>query len=336
MKAAILESLGVDGIRIKDLPEPSPAPGEVLVRLRAASLNFRDLVVIEGGYGSQQRREGLILLSDGAGEVVGIGEGVTEYRVGDRVATCFFQHWPSGRPTAERLGSSLSAQLDGVACEYRALPASGVVRVPDHLSWIEAATLPCAALTAWNAVIGEGGTQAGNTVVTQGTGGVSLFAVQFAKIAGARVISTSSAEAKLERLAALGAAGLINYRTEPDWGKRVRKLTDGVGADLVVEVGGADTLKQSMLAVRTGGTVALIGVLGGGKAELNLGPVVTGAMRLTGVTVGSRDSYEAMMRAVSLHSLRPVVDRVFPLHEIREALAYLRAGQHVGKVCLEL
>lgn len=336
MKAAVLESPGIQGIEIKDLPEPKPAAGEVLVRMRACSLNFRDSVVASGGYGAQQRTAGLILLSDGAGEVVEVGHGVTDYRVGDRVATCFFQDWDGGPADARRLSSALAAKIDGVACEYRALPTRGVMHVPAHLSWLEAATLPCAALTAWNAVLGATAIGPGETVVTQGTGGVSMFAAQFGAIAGARVISTSSSEAKLARLAAIGASDLIDYKTEPEWGKRVRQLTSGEGADLVVEIGGADTLKQSMLAVRAGGTLALIGVVSGRKAELNLGPVVTSFMRLQGITVGSRDQYAAMMRAVDRHKLKPVLDRTFPLADIRQSLEYLLSGRHVGKVCIEI
>jgi len=336
MKAAVLDSPGIGGVNVKELPDPRPGPGEVLVRMRAASLNFRDLVVTTGGYGPQQKQTGLTLLSDGAGEIVEVGPGVAGYRVGDRVASCFFQDWEGGPANARRLGSALGAHLDGVACELKVLPARGVMHFPDHLNWLEAATLPCAALTAWNAVLGATAVGPGETVVTQGTGGVSMFAAQFAVVSGAEVISTSSTHAKLERLAAIGSHHLINYKSEPEWGKRVRALTGGTGADLVVEVGGADTLKQSMLAVRPGGTLALIGVVSGRKAELNLGPVVTSFMRLQGITVGNRDEYAAMMRAIGLSKLKPVLDRSFPLSDIRKAMEYLQSGQHVGKVCIEI
>jgi len=321
---------------VKEIAEPKPWPDDVLVRMRAASLNYRDLVAIDGGYGSQQKRSNLIVLSDGAGEVVAVGEAVREFKSGDRVIGCLFQNWPSGPATAEGLRSGLGGLLDGVACEYRALPASGVMRIPDSLNWIEAATLPCAALTAWSAVMGETSTEAGDVVVTQGTGGVSLFALQFAIACRARVISTSSSDTKLARLAELGAAERINYRDVPEWGRVVVERTAGVGADLVVEVGGAQSLKQSLRAVRVGGVVALIGVLSGGRAELNLGPVVTRQVRLQGVTVGSRERLGEMLAAMSVHRLRPVVDRVFPLAEIKEALLYLKAGQHFGKVCIEI
>lgn len=336
MKAAILRSPGIDGIRIEEVSKPEPGPGEVLVRMHAASLNFRDLVVLAGGYGSAQKKADLILLSDGAGEVVALGEGVREFHVGDRITTVYFQDWIGGRPTAERLASGLSAHLDGIACEYRALPVHGVMRAPDHLDWVEAATLPCAALTAWSAVVAEAYTRSGDVVVTQGTGGVSLFALQFARMAGARVIATSSSEPKLARLAELGCSETINYRSTPEWGKRVRELTGGTGADLVVEIGGAGTLKQSMFAVRPGGTIALIGVVSGTKTELNLGPVVTSSMRLIGITVGNRDRYGEMIRAIELHKMHPVVDHTFPFDQISQALSYLQSGQHIGKVCIEM
>lgn len=336
MKAAVLEAIGLDNVRVKDVAEPQPGAGGVLVRMRVASLNYRDLVTIEGGYGSQQKRSDLILLSDGAGEVVGVGEAVTEFKPGDRVIACFFQNWEAGRATAGRLRSGLGGLLDGVACEYRALPASGVMRMPDYLTWTEAATLPCAALTAWSAVVGETATRPGDSVVTQGTGGVSLFALQFALACGARVIATSSSDAKLARLAELGAAHLVNYREVAEWGRRVVERTAGVGADLVVEVGGAQSLAQSLRAVRVGGAIALVGVLSGGRAELNLGPVVTRHVRMLGITVGSRDRLAEMIAAMTAKEIRPVIDRVFPLAEIKDALLYLKARRHFGKVCIEI
>ena len=336
MKAAVLESLGLDNLRVKEIAEPRLGPCDVLVRMRAASLNYRDLVTIDGGYGSQQKRGDLIMLSDGAGEVAAAGDSVSEFRIGDRVVACFFQDWHAGRATAERLRSGLGGLLDGVACEYRALPASGVMRVPDHLSWMEAASLPCAALTAWSAVVGEASTKAGDVVVTQGSGGVSLFALQFAVACGARVIATSSSDVKLARLAGLGATEFINYREVAEWGRQVVARTAGAGADLVVEVGGAQSLTQSLRAVRVGGAIALIGVLSGGRAELNLGPVVTRQVRMLGITVGSRDRLGEMIAAMATTEIRPVIDRVFPLAEVRDALLYLKAGKHFGKVCIEI
>jgi NADPH:quinone reductase-like Zn-dependent oxidoreductase len=336
MKAAVLEAIGIDHVRVKDVADPRPEANEVLVRMRAASLNYRDWVTVEGGYGSQQKRNDLVLLSDGAGEVVAVGNEIDAWKPGDRVITCFFQRWDAGRPTVERLGSALGGRVDGIACEYRALPASGLMRAPDHLDSFEAATLPCAALTAWSAVVGETATKPGDVVVTQGAGGVSLFALQFALACGARVIATSSSDARLARLAGLGAHELINYREIPEWGRRVVERTAGVGADLVVEVGGAGTLKQSLHAVRVGGAIALIGVVSGGRAELNLGPVVTRQVRMLGITVGSRERLAEMIAAMSEARLRPVIDRVFPLADIEDALRYLKSGRHFGKVCIEI
>jgi alcohol dehydrogenase len=332
----VLETTGgPEAIRPRDLPEPRPGPGEVLVRLRAASLNYRDLVVARGGYGPGQKRD-LVPLSDGAGEVVEVSPGVTDLKVGDRVVGCFFQDWPAGRPTPARLATALGGNLDGVACERRVFPVAGVMRFPAHLSFAEAATLPCAAVTAWSALFVEGRLQPGAVIVTQGTGGVSIFAIQLAAAAGARIVATSSTDAKLQRLRDLGVAEVINHRQAPDWGKQVRALTGGEGADLVVEIGGAGTLAQSMRAIRSGGTIALIGVVTGGKAELPLGPVVTSGMRLCGVTVGSREALGDLLRTVALRQLRPVTDRTFGLAELPAALAYLESGRHVGKVLIEI
>ncbi|CAI10688.1 alcohol dehydrogenase, Zn-containing (plasmid) [Aromatoleum aromaticum EbN1] len=335
MQAAILESPGIENVRVRAIPMPTAGPGTALVRMRAASLNYRDLVVVNGGFGSRQKQSGLVLLSDGAGEIVELGEGVCEFNIGDRVASCFYEDWAGGRPTAARLATALAAGRDGIACEYRALAATGIMRVPDHLSWIEAATLPCSALTAWSAVVAHGATKAGETIVTQGSGGVSLFAAQFALACGARLISTSSSEAKLARLKEIGAHELINYRAEPEWGRRARALS-GEGADLVIDIGGRATLKQSMLALRPGGTVALIGAVSGQRASLNLGAAVANSIRLQGIAVGHRESYAEMMRAVSFHKIRPVTDEVFPLADIQAALRFLASGQHVGKVCIEI
>jgi alcohol dehydrogenase len=336
MKAAVLEALGIDNLRVKDLPDPVPGPGEVLVRMRAASLNYRDLVAIDGGYGSKQKQRDLIVLSDGAGEIAAVGDGVRGFAPGDRVVASFFRDFPGGGPTAAKLESAFGARIDGVACEYRALPAAAVLHAPPHLTWTEAAALPCAGVTGWSAVVADTHTKAGDVVVTQGSGGVALFALQFAVMAGARVIATSSTDAKLARLRELGAAELINYRALPEWGRRVTELTGGVGADLVVEIGGAASLKQSLLATRVGGTVAMIGVVSGARTELNLGPVVTRHVRMQGITVGSRERFADMLRAMSLHGMKPVLDRVFPLADVADALRYLKSGQHFGKVCIEI
>ena len=328
-------AFGLDNLALVERPDPRPGPGEILVRLRAASLNFRDLLTVEGKYNPKQKLP-LVPCSDGAGEVLEVGAGVTRVQPGDRVATLFAQKWLAGRPTRERLRSTLGGPLDGTLAELAVFDQDGVVKTPEHLSDQEAATLPCAALTAWNALVTEGGITAGDTVLVQGTGGVSLFALQLAKLLGARVVATSSRDEKLARVRALGADETINYREVPAWGARAKELTGGVGVDHVVEVGGAGTLQQSLQAVRFGGTISLIGNLAGTKTELLLTHVFMQKIRLNGILVGDRESFEAMNRAIALHRLRPVIDRVFPLEDSRAAFAHLAAGEHFGKICVKI
>jgi NADPH:quinone reductase-like Zn-dependent oxidoreductase len=328
-------AFGLDNLALVERPDPRPGPGEILVRLRAASLNFRDLLTVEGKYNPKQKLP-LVPCSDGAGEVLEIGAGVTRVQPGDRVATLFAQKWLAGRPTRERLRSTLGGPLDGTLAELAVFDQDGVVKTPEHLSDEEAATLPCAAVTAWSALVTEGGITAGDTVLVQGTGGVSLFALQLAKLLGARVVATSSRDEKLARVRALGADETINYREVPAWGARAKELTGGVGVDHVVEVGGAGTLQQSLQAVRFGGTISLIGNLAGTKTELLLTHVFMQKIRLNGILVGDRESFEAMNRAIALHRLRPVVDRVFPLEDSRAAFAHLAAGEHFGKIVIRL
>jgi NADPH:quinone reductase-like Zn-dependent oxidoreductase len=328
-------AFGLDHLVEVERPEPRPGFGQVVVRVRAASLNFRDLLTIEGRYNPKQPLP-LIPCSDGAGEVVAAGEGVSRVRVGDRVCGAFAQRWIAGEPTRERLRSTLGGPLDGMLAEMVALDQEGVVRVPAHLTDEEAATLPCAAVTAWSALVTEGGLAAGETVLVQGTGGVSLFALQLARLAGARVIATSSSDEKLGRARELGAAEGINYRAVPQWGKRVRELTGGAGADQVIEVGGAGTFQQSLQAVRFGGRISLIGNLAGSSAEVMLTSILMQRIRVQGILVGHRESFEAMNRAIELHRLRPVIDRVFPLAEARQAFEHMAAGGHFGKICIRL
>lgn len=335
MKVAVAEPLGLDHLRIIDRPEPRPGAGEVLVRLRAASLNYRDLIAIEGGYGSQQKRSDLVPLSDGAGDIVDLGPGVTRWRVGDRVVGCFFASWQGGPPNEERLSRNLGASVDGVACEYRVFGEDAILPIPPHLDHIEAAALPCAALTAWVAVVEQHATKPGATVLTQGSGGVALFALQFANAAGADVVATSSAPEKLDRLRALGARHLINYREDANWGQTAFKLAGG-GVDLVIDTGGAQTLSQSFRAVRVGGAVSIIGVVSGAKHPLHIPILIAKYITLKPVIVGSRDDFAAMLKAVERHQMRPVIDRVFPFADLRAALDYLKSGQHFGKVCVEM
>ncbi|MCW2241901.1 zinc-dependent alcohol dehydrogenase family protein [Azospirillum canadense] len=323
----------VDHIVEAQRPEPAPGPTQVLLRMKAATLNYRDHVLVRRGYGSRSGELPLVPVSDGVGEVVAVGAAVTRFKVGDRVCPTFFQDWVSGPFRDGWWRSQLGGPRDGVMQEFMAVEQHAAVRVPGFLTDLEAAALPCAGVTAWSAVVAQNPVKAGDVVVVQGTGGVSLFALQFAKMQGARVIALSSSDAKLERARALGADELVNYRADPEWGRTVRRLTDGVGADHVVEVGGAGTLAQSVRAVRGGGTISLIGVLGGAAAEFGLGHVVTQNIRLQGVTVGSRDLFEDMLRAIDLHGMRPVVDeKLYAFQDVADAIRRLPEGGHVGKV----
>ena len=336
MKAVeVRGSFGLDHLAVTQRPDPRPGHGQVLVRVRAVSLNYRDLLTVQGKYNPKQKLP-LIPCSDGVGEIVEVGDGVTRVRPGDRVCANFAQRWIAGEPDREKLRSTLGGPLDGMLAELVALSEEGVVRVPDHLTDEEAATLPCAGLTAWSALVTDGGLAAGDTVLLQGTGGVSIFALQFAKLLGLRTIITSSSDEKLERARALGADETINYQQTPDWGPRVKELTGGTGVDLVVEVGGAGTLKQSLLAVRMGGAIALMGVLAGNSLELPLPLIFMQRVRLQGTLVGSREGFEAMNRAIALHKLHPVVDRVFPFEETRAALELMERGGHFGKICIRV
>ena len=330
----IHEAIGPDSLKREELPEPKAGPGRVVVRVRATSLNYRDLLVIKGAY-ARNLPLPLVPLSDGAGEVVEVGPGATRFKPGDRVAGCFFSNWSDGPLSEAASKSALGGAVDGMLAERVALPEGGLVKTPDHLSDEEAATLPCAALTAWHALMEGGGLKAGETVLVQGTGGVSVFALQFAGIAGARVIATSSGDAKLARARELGASDGINYKTTPDWDVAARDLTEGVGVDHVVEVGGAGTLPRSVKAVRLGGHIPLIGVLTGG-GEFDPRPLLMKNIRLQGIYVGSRLMFENMNRAIALHKLRPVIDKVFPFDQAAEAYKHLEGGSHFGKVVIKI
>ncbi len=337
MKAVVLKDLGgPSSLEIVDKPDPTPGPGTVLVRLRAAALNYRDTLVTTGGYGSRQKKSDLIPLSDGAGEVVSVGEGVTRFKPGDRVTASFFQSWVGGEPTQELLDDDLGRAQDGTLCELRVFKETGIVPTPDELTDVEAASTPCAGLTAWSGIVTLGATQPGDVVLVQGTGGVSLFALQFAKLAGAEIIATSSSDEKLERVRALGADHTINYVNDPDWGKTALALTGGKGVDHVMEVGGAGTMKQTLRAIRPGGIVSLVGVLAGAKSDLLIPLIGSRNIRLQGVTVGTTEGLSTMLRAMALHSTKPVVDRVFPMAETTEAYEHLMAGRHFGKVCISI
>jgi NADPH:quinone reductase-like Zn-dependent oxidoreductase len=305
----------------------------VLIKMRAFSLNYRDLMVVKGTYNPRLKLP-MVPLSDGVGEIVACGAAVSRVKTGQRVATTFMQRWQGGELTESKARSALGEALQGVLAEYVALSEEGVVSVPDHLSDEEAACLPCAGLTAWHALVSEGCVKSGDTILVQGTGGVSIFALQFARLAGARVIVTSSSDSKLERARTLGASDGINYKTAANWDDRARELTGGAGVDHVIEVGGAGTLQQSLRAVRLGGRISLIGVLSGGSGQVNPLPILMKSICVQGIFVGSRDMFEAMKRAITLHQLRPVIDRVFRFDEVKDALRHLESGAHFGKIAL--
>jgi len=336
MKAWVSETPGHENLELLERPIPQPGPGQVLLKMKAASLNYRDTAVISGAYPAP-RLPAVVPCSDGCGEVVEVGSGVTRVQAGDRVAPLFFQDWISGPRRAEFVHTALGAGVDGCLQEYMCLEERGVAKVPAHLSDAEVATLPCAALTAWNALFCAGSLKAGDTVVVQGTGGVSMFALQFARMAGARVIATSSSDAKLEQARALGATDLINYKTTPKWGGEVQKLTAGKGADIVVEVGGVGTMTESLKAIRIDGFIGVIGVLSGGVGgEMPTGLIMGKSARIAGIAVGNRDYFEDMCEAIDVAQLRPVVGSTFGFHDARDAFATMIGQTVVGKIAVEI
>jgi NADPH:quinone reductase-like Zn-dependent oxidoreductase len=335
MKTYVIESFGLDGLKVVDRPEPKPGHGQVLVRWKAFSLNYRALMVVKGIYNPKLKLP-IVPLSDGAGVIEAVGEGVTRFKVGARVTSVFLQDWQAGELTDALTRTALGGALEGVLAEASVLPEHGVLEVPEHLNFEEAATLPCAALTSWNALVSSGGLKAGDTILAQGTGGVSLFSLQFAKLGGARVVVTSSSDAKLARARELGADILINYKTTPEWGDAARKQAGGAGIDHVVEVGGAGTLAQSMRAVRAGGRISIIGVLAGGGGQLSLLPLLMRNLIAQGIFVGSKAMAEAMNKAISLHKMHPVIDRTFSFDEAPAALRHMESGAHFGKIVVKM
>ena len=323
---------GIDNLRIAERAEPQPGPGQIVVAMKAASLNYRDLTTIRGGLPHPLP---LIPFSDGAGEVVAAGAGVSRVKVGDRVCPMFFQSWLSGPVTAEARARALGGPLPGLLQALMLVDAEGVSKFPDHLSWREASTLPCAALTAWRAITVEAPVGPGDVVLVQGTGGVSIFALQFAKALGATVIATSSSDAKLERARALGADMTINYKTTPAWGARARELTGGKGVDVVVEVGGEGTFNESLDAARVGGAVVVIGVLGGFHPQVAVRIIFSKNLRINGISVGSREQFETMCAAIGRWGLKPVVDQVLGFDELPKAMRLMESGGHFGKIVLE-
>lgn len=318
-----------------EVPRPVAGPGEVLVRVRATSLNRRDLSILQSSYGGGDRA-GLVPLSDGAGEVIEVGPGVTRFRVGDRVAGTFFAHWVDGRRSAAVNASARGGSIDGMLSEMVVSPEEGLVHIPAHLTFEEAATLPCAAVTAWNGLFTHGGLEPGDYVLLEGTGGVSVFGLQLAAAAGARPIITSSSDEKLSRARELGAFGTVNYRTNPEWQREVRALTGGEGVQHVLEVGGRDTLEKALQALGFQGHIAMIGALSGSAGAMPTGSFIGLGTRVTGIYVGSRADFEAMNAFITEHGLRPVVDAVFPFEEAEEAYAMMDREEHLGKIVIRL
>lgn len=330
MKAAILKQPGgLEHIEIVERDAPEPDVDEVLVRVQASSLNYHDYAVANGSIPTEEDR---VLMSDGAGEVVAVGAAVTEFAVGDRVISTFFPNWTDGPITPEKREGTPGDRGPGMAAEHVAGPAGAFTRAPAGWSHAQAATLPCAALTAWRALMVEARIKPGDTVLTLGTGGVSIFALQFAKAAGARVIATSSSQAKLERLEALGADHVINYAEDDKWGKTAKKLTGGRGVDAVVEIGGPDTLGQSIAACRMGGHISLIGVLTGVAGKVPTALFFYSNLHMSGITVGSRAHQQDMVRALEASGIEPVIDTTFELADLADAFRHQAAGRHFGKI----
>jgi len=327
---------GIDAVQVVEAPAPTPGPGEVLVRMRTVSLNYRDMLMVAGMYGRAPAGASAITpFSDGCGIVEAVGPGVTRMQPGDRVATLFFQRWISGPPNLDKLSSSLGSPIPGAGRELAVFSQEGLSKVPDFLTDQQVATLPCAALTAWRALFEDGDLRPGDTVVLQGSGGVSVFGLQFAHAAGLRTLITSSSDEKLERARRLGADHLVNYRQTPEWSGPVRDVTGGVGADLIIEVGGGGTIEQSMKAIRIGGHVAIVGVVAGLGGPFNTATLIGNSARVQGLSVGSRDMFEAMCRFMELERIEPVVDKVFPWTEVKAAFGAMQAGEHFGKIVLQ-
>lgn len=337
MKAWKIDHFGIKNLKQESSPTPEPGPGQVLIEVKAVSLNYRDLMTVEGKYDPSLLGSHRIPASDGAGVVAAVGAGVTRVKVGDRVCGIFMQNWIEGRLTAEKRVGALGGDLDGMLSTHALLNEQGVVRFPDYLSFEQAATLPCAAVTAWSALSYAGQITAGETVLIEGTGGVSIFALQLAKAMGARVLGTSGSDEKLERARALGLDAGVNYRTQPDWEQWVLEQTEGRGADLIVEVGGAGTLNRALHAVRIGGTIAQIGTaFTQSEKPLNLVPILLRMIHLTGIYVGSRERFEAMNQALEQNQIHPVIDQVFSFDQAQEAFGCMASGQHFGKIVIQV
>ena len=324
---------GLENLKLVEEDPPHPKPGEVLVRIRASSVNAHDHMVALGIIPSA---DGRVPMTDGAGEVIALGDGVDEFKVGDNVVSTFWMHWLSGDMTPATKRDIPGETVDGYASEYACMPAHAFTKAPAGYTHEQAATLTCAGVTAWRALVVCGRVKPGDTVLTLGTGGVSLFALQFAKAAGARVIATSSSEEKLEKLTRLGADAVINYRAVHDWGQKAKELTDGRGVDHVIEVGGPATFSQSIAACRTGGHIAIVGLLTGVTAEVSIPALFSNQIRLSGVSIGNRADQQDMIRALEVNRLQPVIDRRFALEDLAAAFEYYASQRHFGKVSIEI
>ena len=335
MKAYEINEFGIENLTAVEREKPEPKEAEVLVKFHAASLNYRDLMMVRGFYNPKLKTP-LVPFSDGAGEVFAVGEKATKWKIGDRVCPIFMQGWIDGAIDYRKARTALGGDADGCLREFGAFDENGLVRFPDHLSYEEAATLPCAAVTAYNALFCSGRLKPDDSVLLQGTGGVSIFALQFASILGCRTIITSSSDEKLQRAKELGADDLINYKTTEDWDKAVLDLTEKRGVDHVVEVGGAGTMQQSVNAVKMGGDVSVIGVLAG-KGEFNPTSLLMKAVKLQGIFVGSRQMFEDMNRLICQYAqLKPVVDKTFAFDEVQNALKHMESGSHFGKIVVKI
>ena len=334
MKVFEIQEFGIDKLALVDRPQPTPGPGQALVRMLAASLNYRDYMMVLGAYNPRLKRP-LVPLSDGVGIVEEVGSGVTRLKKGDRVAAAFFPKWIEGPPSKEKITTALGGSVDGMAAEYAVFSEDALVQAPASLTDEQVAALPCAAVTAWHALFGHAGNVPGDTILLQGTGGVSIFALQFAKLAGFRTIITSSSDDKLALARQLGADETINYKTTPAWDEAARKLTGGVGVDHIIEVGGSNTLALSMKALRIHGAISVIGVLSGADAAIAPTSLLVLSARVQGIFVGSRSMFEQMNKAIELHKVKPVVDKTFAFAELKQALLYMESQQHFGKICLK-
>ncbi|MBL4684946.1 MAG: NAD(P)-dependent alcohol dehydrogenase [Nannocystaceae bacterium] len=333
MKVCVVEgTFGIENLRVVDRAEPTPGPGQVRIAVSVASLNYRDLLMVRGHYNPRQPLP-LVPLSDGVGLIDAVGDRVDDLAVGDRVVGLFAPRWVAGEPTRDAIRYTRGGPIDGMLAQYVVSDAAGVAKVPSHLSDAEASTLPCAALTAWSALVTYGGIKAGDTVLVQGSGGVASFALDFALMHGARVIATTSCDVNADYLRERGADVVVRYDKTPEWGKAVRKHC-GEGVDHVVEVGGAGTLAQSLRAVRPGGTVSLIGVLAGARGPVDLTPVLMSNVRVQGIFVGHREGFVAMTRAIARACTRPRIERVFPLDGVSAAFSMMASATHRGKICV--